>query len=312
MEHIDWVPRLWRAGVIKLTPLQRSVYFDIINETYALGSHPVEDYRWLSGVCNMSPRQLKRIVSELIALGKLTREEPEDGEDGPVLVANRTRIELERANDRVNSYKLRALQRGRNVKNQRHNIVCSDGNNTKQNNTPLSPFRKMEETACHSPDAQVQSAASDQASSAGKPEPADGEAPGETEDPEAARPLPSSRASPQRQRLDSPRARGTNARAIGANPRAIGTNPRGRPPPIVLPDGPEEVRRAFEVVATEHGAVRYANWMAGCAASAADGKVVVTAPSAAHRDWISTHYLADMQRAAGVPIEVVVGTKCRD
>lgn len=303
MEHIDWVPRLWRAGVIKLTPIQRSVYFDIINETYALGDHPAEDYRWLSGVCNMSQRQLRRVVAELIDAGKLSREE---GPDGPVLVANRTKTELKLANDRVNSYKLRAVQRGRNSKKQGLSNVCSPRNNNLQNNNPPYPQISDQEGEGEKTLDGWASVLASLPQPEG-PEPAGSGAPGETDGPGNGPEPPSpSRASP-RQRRTNPRAAGTSQRAMGTNHRAVGTNPRERLPDVILPDGPEQVRKAFLAVAVEHGPTKYAQFMAGLPVTMDGDKITITAPGRFECGWISDRYLADMTKAAGCEIEVVVG-----
>lgn len=67
-----WFPAKWASGVIGLTPEQRGVYIDIINIILDRGACP-EDYDYLKRACNCQARRLKRLIRELIAAGKLER-----------------------------------------------------------------------------------------------------------------------------------------------------------------------------------------------------------------------------------------------
>jgi hypothetical protein len=65
-----WYPAKWASGVIGLTPEQRGVYMDIINIILDRGACP-EDYGYLAKACNCRTPRVKRIVGELVDLGKI-------------------------------------------------------------------------------------------------------------------------------------------------------------------------------------------------------------------------------------------------
>jgi len=94
METIDWRPRKWAEGTRGLSPEEKGVYIDLINETYLVGGPLPHDARWLAGICNCSVRRFGALLARLIAAGKIIEI---DGK----LHCNRCDVELERAEARM-------------------------------------------------------------------------------------------------------------------------------------------------------------------------------------------------------------------
>jgi hypothetical protein len=65
-----WYASKWLTGTFGLTLEQKGVYITIINIILDRGECP-DDERYLCRLCNCNRRRLKRILNELIALGKI-------------------------------------------------------------------------------------------------------------------------------------------------------------------------------------------------------------------------------------------------
>lgn len=65
-----WYPSKWLSGVLHLNNEQRGVYVQVINVILDLGECP-SDPTYLGKLCNCRSHCAKRIVGELIAIGKL-------------------------------------------------------------------------------------------------------------------------------------------------------------------------------------------------------------------------------------------------
>ncbi len=73
MEHIDWIPSKWATGTQGMTPVQKGIYMDIINQIYLVGEPVLEDHTHLAGVCGARLDVFRKTLDQLIEMGKIHR-----------------------------------------------------------------------------------------------------------------------------------------------------------------------------------------------------------------------------------------------